>query len=317
MMQARPLGRSDLKTLPLSLGGNAIGWTADAETSFAVIDHFVGAGYSLIDTADMYSKWVLGHVGGESEAIIGAWAKSRGKRDKILIATKLGGEMGPDKKGLSAKYIKAACDASLQRLQTDYIDLYQAHFDDESVPYEETLGAFSDLIAAGKVRAIGASNYSVERFEGALAASAAHGLPRYETYQPLYNLYDRQAFETGFGPLCGSQGIGVISFYALASGFLSGKYRTEADLDSSARKRTNSKYMTERGFRILAALDAVAARTGFKQAQIAVAWIIAQPNVTAPIASATSVAQVQELIAAAQLTLDAESLALLAEASAD
>lgn len=315
-LQPRPLGRSSLETLPLALGGNAFGWTADEAAAHTVLDHFVGAGFSLIDTADVYPKWVPGNVGGESEAIIGSWMKSRGKRDQVLVATKLGGEMGEGQKGLSAKYIRSAVEASLKRLQTDYIDLYQAHYDDPEVPFEETLGAFGELIAEGKVRAIGVSNHSVDRLKAVMAVAKAQNLPRYETLQPLYNLYDREEFEQVYAPVCRAEGMGVISFYALASGFLSGKYRTEADVAASKRQRSNRKYMNERGFRILDALDQVAARTGLKQAQVAVAWVIAQPDVTAPIASATSAAQVEELVAAARLQLDAEALALLNAASA-
>jgi aryl-alcohol dehydrogenase-like predicted oxidoreductase len=312
-LQPRPLGHSGLTTLPLALGGNAMGWTADEKTTHAVLDHFIGAGFSLIDTADVYSRWVPGHIGGESETIIGSWLKKNsGKRAQVLVATKVGGEMAPGKKGLSVQYIKNAVEDSLRRLQTDYIDLYQAHYDDPT----ETLRAFGDLITAGKVRAIGVSNHDLNRFKAVIEISKQHGLQRYETLQPLYNLYDRQDFEQNFAPVCRAEGIGVINFYSLASGFLSGKYRTEQDVSASARQRSNRKYMTERGFRILHALDEVAARTGAKPAQIAIAWLIAQPVVTAPIASATSVQQVQELIAAAQLSLDEEALALLNSASA-
>jgi aryl-alcohol dehydrogenase-like predicted oxidoreductase len=315
MMQPRPLGRSGLQTLPLALGGNVFGWTADEQTSFAVLDRFAGAGFSMIDTADVYSKFVPGHVGGESETVIGRWLKSRGGRDKMLVATKVGGEM-PAGKGLSARHIKAAVEASLARLQTDYIDLYQSHFDDPDTPFEETLRAYGDLIAEGKVRAIGLSNHDVDRFKAALAAAKAEGLPRYETLQPLYNLYDREVFETQYAPVCRAEGVGVINFYSLASGFLTGKYRSQEEVDAGSRKRSNSKYLTDRGFRILAAMDEVSARTGATLAQIAVAWLIAQPIVTAPIASATSVNQVEQLIGATRLSLDAESLKLLDEASA-
>jgi aryl-alcohol dehydrogenase-like predicted oxidoreductase len=315
MMQPRPLGRSGLQTLPLALGGNVFGWTADEETSFAVLDRFTGAGFTLIDTADVYSKFVPGHVGGESETVIGRWLKSRGGRDKVLVATKVGGEM-PAGKGLSAKHVKAAVEASLMRLQTDYIDLYQSHFDDPNTPFDETLRAYGDLIAEGKVRAIGLSNHDVDRFRAALAVAKAEGLPRYETLQPLYNLYDREVFETQYAPVCRAEGVGVINFYALASGFLTGKYRNQDEVDAGSRKRSNSKYLTDRGFRILAAMDEVSARTGATLAQIAVAWLIAQPVVTAPIASATSVNQVEQLIAATRLTLDAEAMKLLDEASA-
>jgi aryl-alcohol dehydrogenase-like predicted oxidoreductase len=314
--QPRPLGRSSLKTLPLALGGNAFGWTADEQASFAVLDRFVGAGFSLVDTADVYSKWVPGNVGGESEAIIGRWMKSRGKRSQVLLATKVGGEVAGGGKGLAARHIKNAVEESLRRLQTDYIDLYQAHYDDSATSFDETLRAFGDLIAAGKVRAIGVSNHSLDRLEAAVAAGKAHDLPRYETLQPLYNLYDREEFEQKYAPLCRAEGMGVINYYSLASGFLTGKYRTEQDVSASSRQRTNRKYMTERGFRILRSLDAVAARTGAKAAQIAIAWLIAQPDVTAPIASATSVQQVEELIAAVRLVLDVDAIELLNSASA-
>jgi aryl-alcohol dehydrogenase-like predicted oxidoreductase len=315
-MQPRPLGRSHLETLPLALGGNVFGWTADEKTAFEVLDHFVGAGFSFVDTADVYPKWVPGNVGGESEAIIGNWLKSRGKRSRVLVATKVGGEISPGKKGLSAQHIKSAVEDSLRRLQTDYIDLYQAHYEDAGVEFEETLRAFGDLIAAGKVRAIGVSNHDVNRLKAALEISQTHGLPRYETLQPLYNLYDRQDFEQKLAPVCRAEGLGVINYYSLASGFLTGKYRTEQDVSASLRQRSNRKYMTERGFRILRALDGVATRTGARLAQIAIAWLIAQPDVTAPIVSATSVRQVEELIAAARLSLDGDALALLNDASA-
>jgi aryl-alcohol dehydrogenase-like predicted oxidoreductase len=312
----RPLGRSGLSTLPLALGGNVFGWTADQPTSFAVLDRFVDAGFSLIDTADVYSKWVPGNKGGESETIIGNWLRSRGHRQRVLIATKLGGEMAPGSKGLSARYIKSAVEESLRRLQTDYIDLYQAHYDDPTVQFDESLRAFGDLIAAGKVRAIGVSNHDVPRLQAALDAARTHGLPRYETLQPLYNLYDRQEFEQKFAPVCRAEGLGVISFYALASGFLTGKYRTEAAVSASARQRSNRKYMNDRGFRILDALDQVAARMAAKPAQIAIAWLISRTDVTAPIASATSVAQLDDLVGAARLTLDQDALATLEQASA-
>jgi aryl-alcohol dehydrogenase-like predicted oxidoreductase len=315
-MRPRPLGRSGLQTLPLALGGNVFGWTADERTTFEVLDRFVDAGFSLIDTADVYSKWVPGNVGGESETLIGQWLESRNKRDRVLVATKVGGELAPGRKGLSARHIKGAAEDSLRRLRTDYIDLYQAHYDDPTVGFEETLRAFGDLIAAGKVRAIGVSNHDVGRLRAALEISKTHDLPQYQTLQPLYNLYDRQEFEQKFAPLCREEGLGVINFYSLASGFLTGKYRTEQDVSASARQRSNRKYMTERGFRILQALDNVAARMGAKPAQIAIAWLIAQANVTAPIVSATSVAQLEELIAAVRLTLDEEALTLLNEASA-
>jgi len=314
-LQPRPLGRSQLRTRPLALGGNVFGWTADEKASFEVLDRFVDAGFSLIDTADVYSKWVPGNVGGESESIIGRWMKSRGTRNRVLIATKVGGEIAPGRKGLSAVHIKRAVEDSLGRLQTDYIDLYQAHYEDPDVEPEETLRAFGDLIAAGKVRAIGVSNHDVKRIRSMLDISRAHGLPSYETLQPLYNLYDREEFERTFAPLCRAEGIGVVNFYSLASGFLTGKYRSESDVNASRRQRSNRKYLTERGFRILRALDEVAAHTGARPAQIAIAWLIAQPDVSAPLASATSIQQVEELIAAVNLALDEDMLRLLNEAS--
>jgi aryl-alcohol dehydrogenase-like predicted oxidoreductase len=298
------------------MGGNAFGWTADEKASFAVLDAFVDAGFSLIDTADVYSRWVPGNVGGESETIIGKWLKQSGKREKVLIATKVGGELPAGEQGLSAKHINRAVEASLKRLQTEYIDLYQSHYSDNAVSAEETLSAYADLIGQGKVRALGVSNHSVEQIQRSLEASRDHNLPRYETLQPLYNLYDRAEFEQTYAPLCREHGIGIISFYALASGFLSGKYRSEADVKASKRQRSNMKYLTPRGFRILAALDQVAERTGAKPAQIAVAWIVAQPDVTAPIASATTVQQVDELTSAVRLRLDPASLILLNDASA-
>jgi aryl-alcohol dehydrogenase-like predicted oxidoreductase len=312
----RPLGRSGLAIRPLVMGGNAFGWTADEAASFAVLDAFTDAGFSMIDTADVYSRWVPGHAGGESETIIGRWMKQTGKRDRVLIATKAGGEIEPGRQGLSARHIQYAAEASLRRLQTDRIDLYQSHFADDATPPEETLRAFDDLIRQGKVRAIGVSNHSVAQIEKSLAAAKALDLPRYETLQPLYNLYDRAEFEQAYAPLCRKEGIGVISFYALASGFLSGKYRSEADVKASKRQRSNMKYLNPRGLRILDALDRVSARLGVTQAQIALAWVIAQPDVTAPIASATSTAQVAELVAATRLRLDSETLELLDRASA-
>lgn len=316
MAPLRPLGRSGLQTAPLAMGGNAFGWTADEAASHSVLDAFLDAGFNLIDTADVYSKWAPGNVGGESEKIIGTWLKRRGRRDRVLIATKVAGEIAPGRKGLSPAHIRTAVEASLRRLQTDYIDLYQAHYSDPSVPVEDTLGAFSDLIAEGKVRAIGLSNHSLPELEQALAVSEARDLPRYDVLQPLYNLHDRQEFEQTYAPLCRQHQVGVISYSALASGFLTGKYRSAADVATSKRQKTNSRYLTPRGFTILAALDQVAARTGARQAQVALAWILAQPDITAPIASATSVTQVDELAGAVRLNLDVEALALLDRASA-
>jgi aryl-alcohol dehydrogenase-like predicted oxidoreductase len=313
----RPLGRSGLQVAPLAFGGNVFGWTADEATSFSLLDAFVDAGFNLVDTADVYSRWAPGHSGGESESVIGRWLKASGKRDRIVLATKVGMDMGDGRIGLSARYIRQAVEDSLRRLQTDRIDLYQSHEDDAKTPLEETLSAFADLIREGKVRAIGASNYSAPRLAEALATSERLGLPRYETLQPKYNLVDRASYEADLQPLCLQHGVGVINFYGLARGFLTGKYRGEADLAQSARGAgVKAAYFNDRGWHVLAALDTVAERTGATPAQVALAWQIAQPGITAPIASATSVKQWAELAAAATLQLDAEALRTLTEASA-
>lgn len=317
-MNLRPLGRSGLQVSPLCFGGNVFGWTADEATSFRLLDAWVDAGFNFVDTADVYSRWAPGHTGGESESVIGRWLRQTGKRNRIVLATKVGKDMGDGKVGLRPEYIRQAVDASLTRLKTDHIDLYQSHDDDATVPLADTLGAYSDLIKAGKVRAIGASNFTAARLAESLATSERLGLARYESLQPLFNLYDRAVFEKELQPLCMEQGVGVINFYALAAGFLTGKYRTEADAAKSARgKNTTAKYLNERGLRILAALDTVAARLGATPGQVAVAWQIVQPGITAPIASATSLAQLQDLVKASQLTLDAEALATLGAASAE
>ncbi|WP_343735902.1 aldo/keto reductase [Acidovorax sp.] len=316
-MQLRSLGRSGLQVSPLCFGGNVFGWTADEATSFALLDAWVDAGFNFIDTADVYSRWASGHTGGESESVIGRWLKRSGKRHHIVLATKVGKDMGDGKVGLRPAYIRQAVEASLQRLQTDHIDLYQSHDDDTTVPLADTLGAYADLIRAGKVRAIGASNYSAARLQEALQTSERLGLPRYESLQPLFNLYDRAVFEDALQPLCVQQQVGVINFYALAAGFLTGKYRTAADAAKSARgANTTAKYLNDRGLRILAALDAVAQRYNATPGQVAVAWQMMQPGITAPIASATSVAQLHELVKATQLQLDSDALAQLDAASA-
>jgi aryl-alcohol dehydrogenase-like predicted oxidoreductase len=315
-MQLRELGRSGLQVSPLAFGGNVFGWTVDEAQSFRLLDAWLDAGFNVVDTADVYSSWVPGHVGGESETILGKWFRQSGKRNRVVLATKVGKPMGDGKAGLSAAYIRAAVDASLTRLKTDHIDLYQSHDDDAGTPLEETLEAFAGLIKAGKVRAIGASNYSAPRLAEALDVSERLGLPRYESLQPLYNLYDRAVFEDALAPLCLERGVGVINFYALAAGFLTGKYRSAADAGKSARgANTTKKYLNARGLRILAALDAVAATHGATPAQVAIAWQIAQPAVTAPIASATSTAQLDELAKAATLRLDDASIAALEAAS--
>jgi aryl-alcohol dehydrogenase-like predicted oxidoreductase len=315
-MDHRPLGRSGLQVSPLCLGGNVFGWTADEATSFRLLDAWVDAGMNFIDTADVYSRWAPGHHGGESEAVIGRWLKKSGKRDSVVIATKVGKDMGDGKVGLAPAYIRSAVEASLQRLQTDVIDLYQSHDDDPATPLEETLGAYAELIRAGKVRAIGASNFSAPRLEEALAVSARLGLPRYECLQPLYNLVERPAYEAELEAVCVQHGLGVINFFALARGFLSGKYRSEADLGKSPRGAGVKSYLNEHGLRVLAALDAAAQRLNATPAQVALAWQIARPSITAPIASATSLAQLADLIAAARLTLDAEAIRSIDAASA-
>jgi aryl-alcohol dehydrogenase-like predicted oxidoreductase len=316
-MQLRPLGRSGLMTAPLAFGGNVFGWTADEAMSFRLLDAFVDAGFNLIDTADVYSRWVPGHVGGESEAIIGRWLKQSGKRDRVLIATKVGKDMGDGGTGLSPKWIRQAVDDSLRRLQTDCIDLYQSHDDDPKTPFEETLAVYDELIRAGKVRAIGASNFTAPRLAEALDVSERLGLPRYETLQPLYNLVDREPYEAELEPLIRLRGLGVINFYGLARGFLTGKYRGEADLVKSSRGAgVKQACFNERGFRILGALDDAAAALKATPAQVALAWQMARPGITAPIASATSVAQLQELAGAASLTLSDPVIAALDRASA-
>ncbi|OOG51733.1 aldo/keto reductase [Polaromonas sp. C04] len=314
-MNKRSLGRSGLQVSPLAFGGNVFGWTVDEATSFSLLDAWVDAGFNFIDTADVYSRWVPGHTGGESETILGKWFKRSGKRSQVVLATKVGMEMGPGRKGLAPAYIRGALEDSLRRLQTDYIDLYQSHDDDADTPLAQTLATYGKLIDEGKVRAIGASNYSAARLAQALEVSRQEGLPRYESLQPLYNLYDRAAYEDTLEPLCVQQGVGVINFYALASGFLTGKYRSSADLGKSPRGKGAAKYLTARGLRILAALDDVAARYSATPARVALAWELARPSITAPIVSATSLAQLAELVAATQLTLDAAAIEQLNQAS--
>lgn len=317
MSQNRELGRSGLQVQPIAFGGNVFGWSADEKTSFALLDAFVDAGFNLIDTADVYSAWVTGNHGGDSETIIGRWLQRSGKRDKVVIATKVG--KWAEQPGLSPDNINAALEASLRRLQTEVIDLYQAHEDDEATPLEATLGAFGRVIESGKVRAIGASNYSAERLADALRISSEYSLPRYETLQPEYNLYDRAGYEAGLEPLILEHGLGVISYYSLASGFLSGKYRQAEDAGkSSARGATVvAKYLNPRGFRILQALDDLAATHAATPSQIALAWLIARPGISAPIVSATSIAQLHDVLAAAQVTLSAEQVQQLDAASAE
>lgn len=321
-MQQRPLGSSGLTVAPVILGGNVFGWTADETASFAVLDAATDAGLNAIDTADVYSRWAPGHQGGESEAVIGRWLKARpGKRDKVVIITKVGSDMGLDAggrpaKGLSARWIEQAVEGSLKRLGVEAIDHYFSHRPDDDTPHEETLSAYDRLIKAGKVRSIGASNFTAAQLDAALKVAARDGLPRYSSIQPEYNLYDRAALEGPLLDLCRAEGLGVIPYYGLASGFLSGLYRDKAATEGKTRKGRLDSYMTPRGFRILDALDAVAARHGANPAQVALAWVAAQPGLTGPIASATTAAQVADLVRAATLALSAQDLADLDAASA-
>lgn len=315
-MQKRRLGQTDLSIAPLVLGGNVFGWTADEKTSLDLLDRFFDAGLNAIDTADAYSRWVSGHKGGESETIIGKWMKSRGNRDKVVVITKVGSDMGQGKKDLSAAHIETAIDASLKRLQTDVVDLYLSHWPDPTTPYEETLGAYEKLLAKGKVRHVGASNLDAGQLRAALDVASLRSLPRYAVLQPAYNLYDRSSFEGPLRDICLAEDIGVISYYGLAKGFLSGKYRSEADLGKSARGGGVKDYLNARGMRILAALDAVSARLSASQAEVALAWVMARPGITAPIASATTLDQVDSLVRAASLKLGAEDMAALDKASA-
>ena len=314
-MQKRKLGNTDLHVAPITFGCNVFGWTANEKTSFDLLDAFTAAQFNFLDTADVYAKWATG-IGGESETIIGKWTKQRKNRSKVIIATKAGMVDAVGGINITKAYIIKAAEASLKRLQTDYIDLYQTHKDDESVPVEETLEAHQQLIKEGKVRWIGASNFSAKRLQAALDASKKHNLPRYETLQPLYNLYDREGFEKELEPLCLANNISVINFYSLAAGFLTGKYRTQADLSKSARgARVASTYLNPKGLSILKALDEVAAQYKTTTGSIAVAWLLARPSVTAPIASATSLVQLQELIKSVDLKLSPDTIAMLNKAS--
>ncbi|HEY3939558.1 MAG TPA: aldo/keto reductase [Bryobacteraceae bacterium] len=314
-MTKRKLGNSGLEIAPLALGGNVFGWTVDEAASFRILDGFLDAGFNFVDTADVYSKWVSGNHGGESETIVGKWLKG-GKRSKVILTTKVGMEMSPGEKGLSKAYIERAVERSLKRLQTDYIDLYQSHQNDPETPLDETLETYQRLIQQGKVRAIGASNYSSERLAEALAVSERHGYPRYESLQPLYNLYDRADYEEQLEPLCREKGLGVISYFSLASGFLTGKYRSESDFDKSQRGPMVKKYLNERGLAILDALDEAADEYDATPAQMALAWLMARPGITAPIASATSISQLEDLVEATTVQLDRATIERLNQASA-
>ncbi|MBC5773702.1 aldo/keto reductase [Pontibacter sp. KCTC 32443] len=315
-MEKRRLGNTDLYTAPIVLGGNVFGWTLNEKESFAVLDEFVSLGFNTIDTADAYSRWAPGNQGGESETIIGKWMKERGNYNDVTIITKVGSDMGQGHKDISEKHILKAAEDSLKRLQVEQIDLYLTHWDDDDTPVEETLGAYQKLIESGKVKYIGASNLSPQRLRNSLEASKKQGLPRYEVFQPEYNLYARQAFEEGIGPICKEEGLGVITYYSLASGFLTGKYRTEADLNKSVRGGGVQKYLDERGKRILAALDDVAARHQISQAGVALAWLVNNPAVTAPIASATKSKHLQAFTEATQVKLTPSDMEQLNQASA-
>ncbi|GET31591.1 NADP-dependent aryl-alcohol dehydrogenase [Prolixibacter bellariivorans] len=312
----KKLGNTDLQTAPIVFGGNVFGWTLNEKESFRILDEFVDAGFNTIDTANVYSRWVPGNEGGESETIIGKWMKERGNRDKVTVITKVGSDMGQGHRDLSEKHIMEAVEDSLRRLQTDAIDLYLSHWDDENTPVEETLGAYGKLIKAGKVRFIGASNLPPERLKESLNASMQNGLPRYEVFQPEYNLFDRQGFEEGVAPVCREEGLGVITYFSLAKGFLSGKYRSKDDLGKSVRGGGVEGYLNERGFRILKALDELAAKHEVSQAAVALAWLIHQPDVTAPIASATKSNHLKAFTEAMQMKPEPEDMQLLEKASA-
>jgi aryl-alcohol dehydrogenase-like predicted oxidoreductase len=314
-MQNRQLGTSTLEVSPICFGCNVFGWTADEDMSFRLLDGWLDAGFNFYDTADVYSRWHDGNEGGESETIMGKWLASRGGRDKIVLATKFGMDMGDGKVGLSPEYMVRAVEDSLRRLQTDYIDLYQSHKDDENTPVDATLEAYAKLIEQGKVREIGASNFSAARMKEALDASETKGLPRYQSLQPLYSLVERDTFEGDLEDLCAVENVGVIGFYSLASGFLTGKYRSKADMEGRIRAPRVEKYVTEGGFRVLDALDEVAKKHNAKMGQVALAWLMARPSVTSPIASATNMDQLAELAATVELSIDADDIAKIDEAS--
>ena len=313
-MKKQPLGNTDLETAPIVFGGNVFGWTLNEQQSFDMLDRLFEAGFRTIDTADVYSRWAEGNEGGQSEIIIGKWMKARDNRDKMNIITKVGGDMGRGHTDLSEDYILQAADDSLQRLQVDQIDLYLTHWDDETTPVEETLGAYQQLIEAGKVCNIGASNLSPDRLKESLKASEKHNLPRYEAFQPEYNLFDRQAFEEGTAPICLEEGLGVISYFSLGSGFLTGKYRSEDDLQGRDRSDFVEKYLTDRGFRILKALDEISKKHNISQAAIALAWLMNKPTVTAPIASATQAHHLDAFTEAVKANLTDEDIQQLDEA---
>ncbi len=315
-MEKRALGHSGLRVSNIAFGGNVLGWTADETTSFHILDAFVAAGGNFIDTADVYSRFVPGHQGGESEIVLGKWMKARGNRDQVIIATKVGGDMGPGGKGLSRKHILESVENSLRRLQTGHIDLYQSHHDDQSVPQEETLATYAELMKQGKVLAIGASNFTVDRLKQAFEVSKHYNYPHYASLQPLYNLYDRADYEQNLEQYCIQEGLGVISYFSLASGFLSGKYRSVQDTEGKARGKMVQKYLNPAGLQLLDTIDEIATRYMVTPTQIALAWLIARPSITAPIVSATSVKQLNEIVKAANIKLDQGSIAALNNASA-
>jgi aryl-alcohol dehydrogenase-like predicted oxidoreductase len=313
-MELKNLGKTAIKVSPVCLGANVFGWTIDEARSFEILDHFIAKGFNFIDTADVYSRWASG-VGGESEIIIGKWMKARGNRNRVILATKVGMDMGQGKTDVSKKYILKAVEDSLRRLQTDYIDLYQTHKDDEATPVEEALEAYAGLIKQGKVRCIGASNFTPARLKAALEAGEKHGWPRYETLQPLYNLYDREAYEKDLEDICVKNNISVISYYALAAGFLTGKYRSEADYGKSLRGKGAQRYLNDRGLKILKALDEVSASYKCELSTIAVAWLLKKPSVTSPIASATNIRQLDSILKAVEINLDGKAMEILDSAS--
>jgi len=314
-MKKVKIGQTDLEIAPINLGGNVFGWTLDEKQSFEILDAFTAKGFNFIDTADMYSYWIDGGAGGQSETIIGNWLQARGNRDKVVIATKVGGPTGEHPIDVSKAHILTAVDKSLQRLKTDYIDLYYTHYDDEKIPVEETLEAYDALIKAGKVRYIAASNLSPERLTASLEASEKNGLPKYQALQPHYNLVERAGYESAYAPLAEKYGLTVFPYWSLASGFLTGKYRSEADISKSVRGGSAAAYLNDKGLAVLAALDKVSAKHNTTQTTVALAWLLAQPNIGAPIVSATSIAQLDNLLAAPTLVLDSEDLALLDSSS--
>ncbi|GHB16423.1 aldo/keto reductase [Salinicola rhizosphaerae] len=314
-MQMRSLGHPDIQTAPIVFGGNVFGWTLDDKQSFAMIDAWLDAGFNAIDTADVYSRWAEGNQGGESETVLGKWFKQSGRRDEVVLTSKVGMDLGDGKVGLSKAYIMQAIEASLTRLQTDYLDVYFSHQDDQDTPLEETLEAYDRLIEQGKIRMIAASNYTGDRLSKALEVSKAKSLPAYRCLQPFYNLYDREDFERDLAPVCREHDIAVVPYFSLASGFLTGKYRSREDAKGQARADFVDKYFDDKGMRILEALDSVSKRYDTQPAAVSLAWLLAQPTVTAPIASASKPHHLDALKAACDLKLDADALKTLDDAS--